>query len=77
MDEGRNMVLLFPTTLKLDLPELREEFQPEYVVFQSEVVFADIVPRCHIFYNHRVVDIPDGKPKWKGLDDKSERLDEP
>jgi hypothetical protein len=33
--------------------------------------------RCHIFYPQRVVDIPDGKPKWSGLDEKSELMDEP
>jgi hypothetical protein len=29
MDEGRNMVLLFPTLLNLDTPQLRENFQPQ------------------------------------------------
>lgn len=24
--------------------------------------------RCHIFYGQRVMDIPDGLPKWDGLD---------
>lgn len=33
--------------------------------------------RCHIFYPQRVVDIPDGKPKWTGLDKKSELMDDP
>lgn len=32
--------------------------------------------RCHIFYSQRVVDIPDGKPKWSKLDGKSELVDE-
>ena len=36
-----------------------------------------MVYRMHIFYDQRVVDIPDGKPKWKGLDEKSEQLDLP
>ncbi|KAM0352125.1 hypothetical protein ACHAP4_009137 [Fusarium culmorum] len=31
MDEGRNMVLLFPTLLNLDTPQLRENFQPQVV----------------------------------------------
>ncbi|KAL0571512.1 hypothetical protein V5O48_010446 [Marasmius crinis-equi] len=60
MDEGRNMVLLFPTLIKFRSQEERDRFSPE----------------CHIFYSQRVVDIPDGKPKWEGLDgeDKSTLL---
>jgi hypothetical protein len=30
--------------------------------------------RCHIFYSQRVVDLPDGKPKWVGLDNGSELM---
>lgn len=30
----------------------------------------------HIFYGQRVVDLPDGKPKWSGLNDKSEMMEE-
>ena len=29
-----------------------------------------------MFYNSRVVDIPDGKPKWTGLDEKSELIED-
>ena len=29
-----------------------------------------------MFYSQRVVDIPDGKPKWTGLNDSSELMDE-
>ncbi|ETS83561.1 hypothetical protein PFICI_05437 [Pestalotiopsis fici W106-1] len=52
MDEGRRMVLLFPTLLKFNDKAARDLFYPQ----------------CHIFYSARVVDIPDGKPKWDGLD---------
>jgi hypothetical protein len=52
------MVLLFPTLLNLDTPQLRENFQPQ----------------CHIFYTQRVVDIPDGKDKWTKLDKDSELM---
>lgn len=31
---------------------------------------------CHIFYSRRVVDIPDGKPKWDGLNDQSELIED-
>lgn len=33
--------------------------------------------RMHIFYSKRVLDVPDGKPKWSGIDKKSELLDLP
>ncbi|KAI5460892.1 Mss4-like protein [Mariannaea sp. PMI_226] len=60
MDEGRNMALIFPTLLKLDREKLAQDFEAQ----------------CHIFYQERVMDIRDGKPKWSGLDQKSELLDE-
>ncbi|RYP76688.1 hypothetical protein DL771_001610 [Monosporascus sp. 5C6A] len=52
MDEGRNMVLMFPGIINYDNPEHKKWFDPQ----------------CHIFYSQRVVDIPDGKPKWSKLD---------
>jgi hypothetical protein len=30
--------------------------------------------RCHMFYEQRVVDIPDGLPKWSGMSGKSELI---
>ncbi|KAL2755733.1 hypothetical protein ACRALDRAFT_1071051 [Sodiomyces alcalophilus JCM 7366] len=61
MDEGRNMLLLFPSLLKFEgNEELKRNFQPE----------------LHIFYSRRVLDIPDGKPKWSGLDGQSELMSE-
>ena len=32
--------------------------------------------RSHIFYSKRVVEIPDGKPKWSGMDEAREPLDD-
>lgn len=29
-----------------------------------------------MFYGQRVVDIPDGKPKWTGINDQSELMEE-
>jgi len=29
-----------------------------------------------MFYNQRVVDIPDGKPKWTGINDQSELIED-
>lgn len=31
---------------------------------------------CHIFYSKRVVDVPDGLPKWMGHKDASEVMPE-
>lgn len=44
MDEGRNMILLFPSLIHLKTDEAKLKFRP----------------RCHMFYNQRVIDIPDG-----------------
>lgn len=30
----------------------------------------------HLFYPQRALDITDGKPKWSGLNDKSEQVSE-
>jgi len=32
--------------------------------------------RCHMFYGQRVVDIPDGLPKWTGLKDDSDLIED-
>lgn len=29
-----------------------------------------------MFYNQRLVDIPDGKPKWTGLNDQSDLIED-
>ncbi|GJC84318.1 hypothetical protein ColLi_07156 [Colletotrichum liriopes] len=60
MDEGRNMVLLFPGLLHFDGEQKRENFEVQ----------------MHIFYGQRVVDLPDGKPKWSGLNEQSEKMEE-
>lgn len=31
---------------------------------------------CHIFYSQRMVDIRDGKPKWAGMNDSSDLIEE-
>lgn len=32
--------------------------------------------RCHMFYGQRVVDVPDGLPKWDGLNDESNLIED-
>ncbi|KAF7785196.1 hypothetical protein Agabi119p4_1361 [Agaricus bisporus var. burnettii] len=36
-----------------------------------------IKPTAHIFYDTRVLDVPDGIPKWDGYENKSNRLELP
>lgn len=37
---------------------------------------ADVVPRCHMFYSKRLLDIPDGLPKWSEMQNKSELIED-
>lgn len=60
MDEGRNMILLFPTLLHFKSKAQREKF----------------APKMHIFYGQRVVDIADGLPKWSEANDKSDLIED-
>lgn len=61
MDEGRNMILLFPTLIEdINTAEGREAFKAE----------------CHMFYPQRVVDIKDGLPKYSKLSGESDMCDE-
>lgn len=60
MDEGRNMILLFPSLVHLNTDEDKAYFKP----------------RCHMFYGQRVMDIPDGLPKWSGLSDESDLIED-
>jgi hypothetical protein len=62
MDEGRNMILLFPTLIEgINTPEGRKAFKAQ----------------SHMFYPQRVVDFKgDGIKKFKGLQDESPELDD-
>lgn len=62
MDEGRNMILLYPTLIEgIETPETRKAFES----------------KCHMFYPQRVVDFNgDGIAKWSGLEGHSDLLDD-
>lgn len=62
MDEGRNMILLFPTLIQgINTPEGRKAFEA----------------KCHMFYTERVVDFKDdGITKFAGLENSSDVLDD-
>jgi len=59
MDEGRNMLLIFPGL----------------VDFESEVKRRKFSAKCHMFYADRVVDVSDDLPKWAGMQDKSKLIE--
>jgi hypothetical protein len=59
-DEGRNMVLVYPSTIR----------------FEGGHVPLDFQPTAHIFYAERVMDVADGIPKWAGHKGDSELLEE-
>ncbi|KAJ5089010.1 hypothetical protein N7532_007694 [Penicillium argentinense] len=65
MDEGRNTCLLFPQLI--EFAGSPEEKKNQRNLFK---------PTCHIFYEQRVMDIPDGIPKWSAMNDDSDRLDD-
>ena len=58
-DEGRSMWLAFPTLFDFGAPPR---------------VPATFKPKCHSFYDARVMDIIDDLPKWSGHKDKSRLL---
>lgn len=61
MDEGRNMILVFPTLI--------EGIHTQ----KGRVAFA---VQSHMFYPRRVVELRDGLPKYMGLSGESETVDE-
>jgi len=54
------MILLFPSLVHLKTDEDKAYFKP----------------RCHMFYGQRVMDIPDGLPKWSGLSGESDLIED-
>jgi len=60
MDEGRNMILLFPSLIK----------------FKSDEDKKNFAPRLHMFYGQRCIDVPDGLPKWTGLNKESDLIED-
>ncbi|EMD37495.1 hypothetical protein CERSUDRAFT_50275, partial [Gelatoporia subvermispora B] len=59
-DEGRNTVLAYPSSFN----------------FPDHKVPLDFQPTAHIFYSQRVMEVPDGVPKWSGHKGESELLQE-
>ncbi|KAJ5462579.1 hypothetical protein N7475_007523 [Penicillium sp. IBT 31633x] len=65
MDEGRNVCLIFPQLIELEGSSDEQR--------QKREIFK---PTCHIFYESRMIELPDGLPKWTGMENSSERMDD-
>ena len=81
MDEGRNMILLFPTLINFKSPEDRKNFDPRQAVQCSlqtaqQIAANGFCASCHMFYTRRILDINDGKPKWSGINNESELIED-
>ncbi|THH27420.1 hypothetical protein EUX98_g6768 [Antrodiella citrinella] len=59
-DEGRNTVLAYPASF----------------VFEDGRIPLDFQPTAHIFFSQRVMEVPDGIPKWSGHKGSSELMQE-
>ncbi|KAJ5754293.1 hypothetical protein N7533_003836 [Penicillium manginii] len=87
MDEGRNVCLLFPQLIEFEgsieeQKKQRELFKPTYVQTVFNLIHGDVLLtvsylfRCHIYYEQRIMDLPDGITKWSAMNDQSDRLDD-
>jgi len=54
------MILMFPSLIKFKSKEERENFKPS----------------MHMFYGQRCVDVRDALPKWEGMGEDSELMEE-
>lgn len=50
---------------------------PTLINFSSQAEAALWQPTCHIFYEQRVCEIQDGKPKWPRHKDDGEPMNDP
>lgn len=70
------MILLFPSLIHFKSDEQKLKFRPRFVSpFWKHVDVANH-DSCHMFYGERVIDIADGLPKWSGVDEKSELIED-
>lgn len=49
---------------------------PSLVHFKNDEEKKKFYPKCHMFYGERAIDVPDGLPKWEGMKDKSELIED-
>lgn len=86
-DEGRNMCIAFPPTFefartKKELDQYNKSSGKETPHGKGEEGGKQIglppafVPKMHIFYERRLVDVHDGLVKWRGMNDDSDKMKE-
>ncbi|KAI5888684.1 uncharacterized protein SCHCODRAFT_02637391 [Schizophyllum commune H4-8] len=64
LDEGRNMLMVFPSLIYFHDPP--KDGSVDMLAKSAAEKRKLFLPKCHIFYGSRVVDILDGKPKYRG-----------
>lgn len=45
-------------------------------MFYYSMSITNDLSRCHIFYRSRTLDLPDGLPKWSGMENASDQMDD-
>lgn len=75
------MILLFPTLINFKSPEDRKNFDIRQAVpcpleVTQELAANGHSASCHMFYTRRILDINDGKPKWSGISNESELIED-
>ena len=77
------MILLFPSLIKFKSDQEKRNFAPRFVLpcktRRLFVMFCNTdssVARLHMFYGQRCIDVPDGLPKWTGLNKESDLIED-
>ena len=73
------MILLFPSLIDLKSDEDKANFKPRSVEQGDSMYKCNLLTihfRCHMFYGQRVMDVPDGLPKWTGLNQDSDLIED-
>ncbi|KAI4294325.1 hypothetical protein K525DRAFT_212925 [Schizophyllum commune Loenen D] len=74
MDEGRKILVIYPSLIDFDeLPRGATSKKGGLTPAEGKKKFF---PTCHIFYEQRVDDYVDGKPKYKGHKEEGETIPE-
>jgi hypothetical protein len=65
-DEGRNTVLVYPSSVRFEGHQIPLDFQPSAHIFYEERSVEHVYSQAMTshFWPDSVIDIPDGVPKW-------------
>ncbi|TRM60438.1 Mss4-like protein, partial [Schizophyllum amplum] len=75
MDEGRKMLVIYPALIDFDDCEGRRTTD-DGKILTAEEGRQKFFPTCHIFYEQRVDDYVDGKPKYRRHKEDGETMPE-